>query len=401
MTANVLIVGAGPAGAALAYLLGRRGVAVTLLEKHPDFARSFRGEGVQPSGFDALTQMGLGEEMSRLPQAQVRAAEFYQGGRRRARLLNDAVNAAFVSQPALLDMLTREASRFPGFRLDFGVTVRELLHENGRVCGVRTDTPAGPREYRAALVIGTDGRHSATRKQGHFPELKLEQDFDVLWIKLPIPDFWPDRSTSRLEMGYGNISFAVPSSDGQLQIGFSIPKGTFKTLRAQGGDRWVDQLIDRLTPDLANYLRSNREAIQRAMLLDVIVGRLTTWTAPGLLLLGDAAHPMSPIGGQGLNLALRDALVAANHLCPALAGGGDRAALDAAAQRVAEERLPEIAAMQQYQDRQGKMLLSTGFRSRLFMRVMPFLMRSGLMRVLMAKRMRAFQHGVTEVRLTA
>ena len=402
MTAKILIVGAGPAGAALAYLLARRGVAVTLLEKHSDFSRTFRGEGLQPSGIDALTQMGLSEQLSRLPQAPIRAAEFYQGGRRRARISNEGMDmGAFVSQPALLDMLTREAGRYPGFRLDLGVTVRDLLHEEGRVSGVRTDTPDGARDYRADLVIGTDGRHSVTRKHGHFEELKLQQDFDVLSVKLPMPDFWPDRFTARLETGYGYLSGAVPSSDGLLQIGFTIPKGTFKVLRAQGGDLWVDQLIDRLSPDLANYLRSQREAVKRAVLLDVIVGRLTTWTAPGLLLVGDAAHPMSPIGGQGLNLALRDALVAANHLCPAIAGSGDRAALDVAARRVADERLPEIAAMQQHQDRQAKMFLGTGFRNRLAMRVMPFLMRTGLLQVLMGKRMRAFHHGVTEVRLTA
>jgi 2-polyprenyl-6-methoxyphenol hydroxylase-like FAD-dependent oxidoreductase len=401
MTAKILIVGAGPAGAALAYLLARRGFPVTLLEKHPDFTRSFRGEGLQPSGVDALMQMGLGEQLSHLPHTQIRTVELYQGGRQRARFADQNMNmVTYVSQPALLDMLTREAGRHPGFHLEVGATVRELLHENGRVTGVRADTPHGPREFRADLVIGTDGRHSVTRKQGQFAELTVAQDFDVLWIKLPPPDFWPER-TARMDVGHGYLSAALPASDGQLQIGFTIPKGTFKTLRAQGGDRWVDQLIDRLAPDLANYLRSRREAVKRAVLLDVIVGRLTTWTAPGLLLLGDAAHPMSPVGGQGINLALRDALVAANHLCPVLANGGDGAALDAAAQRVAAERMPEIAAMQEYQDRQAKMMLSTGLRNRVFLRVLPLLMRTGLMRVLMGKRMQAFHHGVAAVRLTA
>ncbi len=258
MPANsVIIIGAGPAGAALAYLLARRGIPVTLLEKHRDFARAFRGEGLQASGIDALVQMGFGEKLRGLPQARVNFIELHRGGRLRARLDTSQLGftAQFVSQPALLEMLTNESRRAPGFQLKMGVNVRELLHENGRVVGVRADSEAGTQIDRADLVIGTDGRHSITRKEGGFTELKIGQNFDVVWLKVPFPDFWPDRSTVRLELGPGYISGGIPSSDGQLQTGFTIPKGRFPELRSQGAEAWTEEIVRRLAPDLAHHLR--------------------------------------------------------------------------------------------------------------------------------------------------
>ena len=139
---RVLIVGAGPAGAALAYLLARRGVTVTLLEKHLDFARAFRGEGLQPSGVDALVQMGFGEKLAQLPQAKVNVIELHRGGRLRARINTAQLGfiGQFVSQPALLEMLTKEGSRTPDFQLEMGASARQLLHEGERVVGVRAET---------------------------------------------------------------------------------------------------------------------------------------------------------------------------------------------------------------------------------------------------------------------
>src|SRR4051794_5476459 len=167
-TPHVLIIGAGPAGAALAYLLARRGVAVSLLEKHPDFTRALRGEGLQPSGVEAFAQMGLSDRLARLPQAIVDTLHLHQGGRLRATITTDKLGfvGRFVSRPAMLAMLTGEAKRHPSFRLGMGVTARGLLHHDGRVAGVRATGPDGPCEIRADLVIGTDGRHSITRKQG-------------------------------------------------------------------------------------------------------------------------------------------------------------------------------------------------------------------------------------------
>jgi 2-polyprenyl-6-methoxyphenol hydroxylase-like FAD-dependent oxidoreductase len=185
-------------------------------------------------------------------------------------------------------------------------------------------------------------------------------------------------------------------------VGMTVQKGQYKELRTAGPDGLTEELLRRTSPDLAAHLRANADALTHPVLLDVIVGRLQRWTAPGLLLLGDAAHPMSPNGGQGINVALRDALVAANHLCPVLSRGNDAAAIDAAAQQVAAERMPEIIAIQEHQRKQTQTFLrSDRLSSRLAMGLLPLLAKSGLAHVLIGKRLRALQHGVVPVRLSA
>jgi 2-polyprenyl-6-methoxyphenol hydroxylase-like FAD-dependent oxidoreductase len=256
---------------------------------------------------------------------------------------------------------------------------------------------------RAGLVSSRRTWSSAptARKRGAFTELPTPQHFDVLNFIVPFPDFWPDRTTVRLELGPGCLTGGIPTADGRLWVGMTIQKGQYKSLHAAGPDGLTEELLHRTSPDLAAHLRANAEALKHPVLLDVIVGRLETWTAPGLLLLGDAAHPMSPNGGQGINMALRDALVAANHLCPVLTRG-IAADIDAAAREVAAERRPEIVAIQEHQRKQTRTFLgSDRLGPRLAMRLLPLLVKSRLLRLLLAKRLRALQHGVVPVRLTA
>jgi len=305
-----------------------------------------------------------------------------------------------VSQPALLELLADEAGRHPGFRLERGVTMRDFLREHGRVVGVRASADDGPREYRADLVVGADGRHAATRKHSGFPELTTPQGFDVLWLRVPYPDGFPDRTTALVDPAANRTAVVFPTADGRLQIGFIIPKGGYATLRARGAETWTEELIGRLPAYLADHLRAHREAIATATLLNVVCGRLTEWTAPGLLLIGDAAHPMSPVGGQGINIALRDALVAANHLVPVLTAGGDLSAIDAAARRVQDERCPEIEAVQKMQNHEAHALNHPDrWSSRLIYRLLPLLFRTGLLLWLQRKERRLMSEGVVPVRL--
>jgi 2-polyprenyl-6-methoxyphenol hydroxylase-like FAD-dependent oxidoreductase len=389
---------------ALGYLLARRGVGVTVLETHQDFARAFRGDGLQRSGIDALRQMGLGEQFDRLPHTELRTIEFYFDGRLTVRTTAAGLGrgqARAVPQPALLQLLAGEAGKHPSFRLEFGVTGRDFLRDNGRVVGVRASAADGPREYRADLVVGADGRNAATRKQSGLGELSgAPEAYDILWLKAPYPDGYPDRTTALAAKAADRGGLAYPTPDGQLQVGLVIPKGGYAALRARRPEEWTEELIGAFPAYLADSLRARRELVTGATLLNVICGRLTEWAAPGLLLIGDAAHPMSPVGGQGVNIALRDALGAANHLCPVLTAGSDPAALDAAARRVRDERWPEIVAVQEMQHNQARALLSPdSWRTRLVNRLLPWLVRTGLLQWLQRKEFRVMSEGAVPVQL--
>ncbi len=382
---HAVIVGAGPGGAALAYLLARRGIEVTLLERQSDFAREFRGELLLPGGLETFEQMGLWKEFEAVPHVTFSAFEAYVGGERRMRAEFDAalfgrLPPRWLSQPALLEMLVAQGSRQPSFRFERGATVRGLLQDDGRVAGVRVLSASGEREIRGDLVIGADGRTSMVRHRGGFVARTDPTPMDVVWFKVPRPDFLAADPHARVYLGHGHMLIAAPIYDAKLQVAWIIPKGSFGEIRESGLPECIQAMARHVSADLAKHLLEHRDRATEPFLLRVVSDRVEEWTKPGALLIGDAAHTMSPVGAQGLNIALRDAIVAANQLVPALGGHASASEIDAAARRVQEQRLPEVAAIQRIQAIPPRILLRDTWWSRVALRILPVLMRSDILR---------------------
>jgi 2-polyprenyl-6-methoxyphenol hydroxylase-like FAD-dependent oxidoreductase len=400
----VVIVGAGPAGAGLALLLASRGVPVTLIERQLDFEREFRGEVMMPSGLTALDAMGVRMEETALPQRRPTELEIYVERRRALRLTASAAlfggrTPLMVSQPALLEHLVALAGRCEGFRFLRGAALRDLLRENGRVCGVRVETAQGEQQLAARLVIGADGRASVVRRRGGFEATQRGTPLDIVWTKLPWPEGWGDALPARGYVAGGHLMISLPAPDGGLQLAWVILKGSYGELKSRGIEDWVREMANHASGDLAAHLRANAELLSRPFLLSAATDRVHGWARPGALVIGDAAHTMSPVGGQGINIALRDAIVAANHLVPALRAGADAAALDAAAAAIEAERAPEIDRIQALAAQPPRVVLARGVVPRLVRRLLPILLRLPLARAAAGRTAALFLHGVTDVKL--
>ncbi len=405
MSSQAIVVGAGPAGALLAYLLARRGISVTLLERTRDFAREFRGEVLMPGGLEALDQTGLWSEVDAVPHVVLRAIEVYVNGVRRARqqLPVEAFGRhrpRWMSQPGLLEMLVAQAGRFPGFRFLRGATVRNLVEADGRVGGIHALAPDGGEvELRGDLVVGADGRSSTVRRRAGLRERADPVPIDVVWFKLPRPAFLAEDEHFRFYVGSGHLLLAAPVYGNELQIGWVIAKGAYGDLRERGIPEWIDAMAAHVSPDLALHLRRHRGEANLPFLLSTVSDRALAWTRPGVLLLGDAAHTMSPVGAQGINVAIRDALEAANELVPVLASGAEPAALDAACRRVEALRTPEVREIQRLQSFPPRILFSTAWWARVALRVLPPILASDIARARGGTIFRRFAFGVTDVRL--
>lgn len=352
---HVAICGAGPAGALLAFLLARGGVRVTLIERHTDLSREFRGEGMSPSGMAAIRQAGLWNAFDALPATHIKSMAMYAKGRPFLQfdmdhlLPPDMQFIRVMAQQHLLEMLIDKASAFEGFTFLRGVVVRDAIERDGRIAGVSVGEGGGSRDLAADYVVAADGRYSVLRKRAGLDLGGKQQSFDVVWSKIPRPDGVPaGRVYGFLLDNFFGLIF--PTEGDHLQIGRIIPKGSYRDLRSAADGDWYDHVLEILPQDLVPAFASVRDRASDPALLDVICGSLPKWSAPGLCFIGDAAHPMSPIGAQGINIALRDAIVAANHLGPPLLEGGDAAAIDAAAEAFEAERRPEVDKIQAQQN---------------------------------------------------
>ncbi|MEA5451253.1 FAD-dependent oxidoreductase [Leptolyngbya sp. CCNP1308] len=360
---KVVIVGAGPTGATLALLLARRGISVTLIEAARDFQRQFRGEGLMPSGLDALAQMGLDSLLQTVPHRPLSAWEFWLNDRRLFRAdepLGSARPCTLVSQPPLLEALVQAAQSKPGFEWMAGTAVKDLLWNAERVVGVHL---ANGRTVEADLVIGADGRASVIRQRAELDLKTQPKSIDVLWFKLPAPEgYEADNRFCTVVKGGRVFSLFHGAEEGKMHLAWAISPDEPTEQKD-----WAATFATLVPPEFVAHFRAAGDAIAPPIRLSVLVGRCPRWHRPGLLLIGDAAHPMSPVRAQGINLALRDAIAAANHLIPILKTANpsalDPTALDRALVRIQAEREPEIIQAQKLQAHEasrGEMLRRFG-----------------------------------------
>ncbi|HEU0002367.1 MAG TPA: FAD-dependent oxidoreductase [Ktedonobacteraceae bacterium] len=315
------IAGAGPAGAVLALLLARKGVPVMLLEEHMDFDRDFRGDTVHPSVLEILDEIGLADRLLQIKHTLVQGipVQTATGTFTLADLrpLKTRFNyIVMIPQARFLEFITGEAKRYPNFTLVMGARVEKLIEEDGYVHGVRYRGRDGWHEVRATLTVGADGRFSRLRKLAGFEPIKTSPPMDVLWFRLPRRQDEPEESTGRLADGH--ILILLNRGD-EWQVGYIIPKGGYQGIHAAGIEK-LRQDVAQLLPDFADRVDSIKEWKQVSV-LSVESSRLRRWYRPGLLLIGDAAHVMSPVAGVGINYAIQDATVAANVLAADLKAG--------------------------------------------------------------------------------
>jgi 2-polyprenyl-6-methoxyphenol hydroxylase-like FAD-dependent oxidoreductase len=318
------IAGGGPAGMVLGFLMARAGVDVVVLEKHADFLRDFRGDTVHPSTLEVLYELGLIDGFLARPHQEARELHGVIGGTEFpfadfTHLPTHCRFVAFMPQWDFLDFLAAQARRFPTFHLRMRAEVKALVEEGGRVVGARADAPAGPLEVRADLVVGADGRHSVVRDRAGLGVTDLGAPIDVLWMRLSRRPDDPDLPLGRFDAGR---ILVMINRDEYWQCGFVIPKGGFETLRLRGIEAFRAD-IAAIAPFAADRVGELKDW-DDVKLLTVRIDRLRRWSRPGLLCIGDAAHAMSPVGGVGINLAIQDAVAAANILAPRFRAGGVR-----------------------------------------------------------------------------
>lgn len=318
LKAACCIVGGGPAGMMAGFLLARAGVEVVVLEKHADFLRDFRGDTIHASTLELMRELGLLDELLKLPHSAVRELHAVIGETEIpiADFSHLPVACKFVAlmpQWDFLNFLAEKAQRYPAFHLWMEAEVIGLLRQNDLVTGVRVQTPRGTVEVRADLVIGADGRGSLVRKQAGLEAIELGAPMDVLWMRLPRYEGDPPQTLGRVNTGA--ILIMLDRED-YWQCGFVIRKGAFDEIKQAGLPAFQERLAA-FAPVLSNRVGA-LDDWDKIKLLTVKVDRLREWHCPGLLCLGDAAHAMSPIGGVGINLAIQDAVAAANFLADPL-----------------------------------------------------------------------------------
>jgi 2-polyprenyl-6-methoxyphenol hydroxylase-like FAD-dependent oxidoreductase len=367
--AGLVVAGGGPAGMMAGLLFARAGVRTIVIEKHGDFLRDFRGDTVHPSTLELMAELGLLDAFlarphdevtritARVADQRVTIADF-------SHLPTACKFVALMPQWHFLDFLADEARRYPTFDLRMNCEAVNLIEEDKRIVGVRTKAGG---EIRARLTIAADGRTSALRDKAGFEKLDLGAPIEVLWFRLPKGD------TPHAETGgtFGAGTFVVQLDCGDYwQCAFVVPKGGADDVRAQGIATFRAE-VARAAPDLADVADALTDWDQ-VKLLSVSLDRLERWSRPGLLAIGDAAHAMSPVGGVGINLAIQDAVAAANVLAAPLAAGED---VDPLLDRERARRLFPVRLVQRLQRMVHDRILAPTIRRSAVLDEVPFALR--------------------------
>jgi 2-polyprenyl-6-methoxyphenol hydroxylase-like FAD-dependent oxidoreductase len=321
LTTRCCIAGGGPAGMMLGFLLARAGIDVIVLEKHADFLRDFRGDTIHPSTLELMHELGLLDEFLKLPHSTAPTLKGRYGDLELTiadfrHLPTRCKYIALMPQWDFLNFLASHGRRYPGFRLLMQAEVTGLIEEGGRVTGITAKTPNGDVAFKAPLVVGCDGRHSTVREKARLEAEELGAPMDVLWFRLSRPATDPDET-----MGIflpGRIFVMINRND-YWQCAYVIPKGSVDEVRRKGLPAFR-AAIEQAAPLFKGRADEIKDWDQ-VKLLTVAIDRLKRWHRAGLLCIGDAAHAMSPIGGVGINLAVQDAVAAANILAEPLRGG--------------------------------------------------------------------------------
>jgi 2-polyprenyl-6-methoxyphenol hydroxylase-like FAD-dependent oxidoreductase len=321
LTTRCCIAGGGPAGMMLGYLLARAGVDVVVLEKHADFLRDFRGDTIHPSTLQLMHELGLLEEFLKLPHQEARHLSGFVGNSpvRIADFTHLPTQCKFIAlmpQWDFLDFLADHGRRYPMFHLRMRAEVTGLLEDGGQVVGVEARTAEGSLKVTAALVVGADGRHSVVRERAGLEIDDLGAPIDVLWMRLTRRPSDGAEPLGRIIAG--KILVMIDRGD-FWQCAYVIPKGGSDEVKARGLDAFRAAIVE-IAPQMSDRVHEIG-SWDDVKLLTVKVDRLKEWHRPGLLCIGDAAHAMSPIGGVGINLAIQDAVAAANQLAGPLRDG--------------------------------------------------------------------------------
>ncbi|MDW7614250.1 FAD-dependent monooxygenase [Peribacillus simplex] len=310
---DVCIVGSGPGGALLAYLLAKQDISVVLLERHSEVAREFRGEFLNEEGEGILKKHGLFESVERLGLLRMEQIEYWHDGQMFKRIFPELPVdhvGIHVPQNHLLTAILNEAEKLDSFQLMMNTRVTDLIqNEMGRFSGVKARKNGNDLEVHSSLIIGADGRFSMVRKKAGIPVVIKNHGYDLLWAKIPVPEGW--KPSIKMALVNDSQVALFTQAGGFIQIGWNIEHGSFPHLRKQPFEPFIEDLLIAF-PELKKVVCENIRSWNDFILLDVYSSYCETWTKDGVALLGDAAHTMTPTGAFGLNCAMKDADILAD-----------------------------------------------------------------------------------------